>query len=363
MFHRSVVAWVIGLCKGLRLSQAKTLAALVFGAMRCRRVSLADLAEGMESQTTVKHRIKRAWRFMRNPGVEVSEGMRALTYLAAKHSGGRLVVAVDWVEIRQYKVLRAAVPLRGRSVPIAFAVCNQWSFFRSQNAYEEGFFLLLKSLLPKGTEVVIIADRGFARAELARKLGELGLHHVVRVCGGVCFDSPKYYGLLQELELLPGEHRDLGSGLYREEQPVQRRVVTYWGRRQPEPWLLGTDLDWPWRQVVAVFEQRMMIEELFRDEKNIRYGWGLRQMRLSSSARLQRMFLVLAFAYVLLLLMGLICKQNLSAAHWSSTTSQTKPTSAFVVGRRMQNKLRFKLRQLLATLAALFQTSARENWG
>ena len=363
MFERSVAAWVIGLCSGFRLSRAKTLAALVLGAMRCRRVSLADIAEEMDEEAKVKHRIKRVWRFLRNPGVEVVEGMRALAHLAAKHSGGHLVVAVDWVEIRQYKVLRAAVPLRGRSVPIAFAVANAWSFLQSQNAYEEGFFLQLKGLLPKATEVVIIADRGFARAELARKLGELGFHHVIRVCGGVYFESPRYGGLLQELGLLPGEHRDLGLGLYREEHPVPRRVVACWDRRQPEPWLLGTDLDCSWRLIVAVFEQRMMIEELFRDEKNIRYGWGLRQLRLSSSARLQRMFMVLAWAYLLLLLMGLICKQNLSAANWSSTTSKRKPTSAFVVGRRMQTKFRFKLSELLDLFSTLLPTAAKENWG
>jgi hypothetical protein len=350
------------LCGGLRLSQAKTLAALVLGAMRSRRISLADVAEGMEDATTVKHRIKRIWRFLRNPKVDVVEGLRALVHLAAKHSGGRLVVAVDWVEIRQYKVLRAAVPLRGRSVPIAFAVANSWSFFMSQNAYEEGFFLLLKGLLPKDAEVVIIADRGFARAELGKQLGEMGLHYVIRVCGVVYFDSPGYRGLLRELGLLPGQHQDLGSGLYCEERPVQRRVVAYWARRQLEPWLLGTDLDWPWRLIVAVFEQRMMIEELFRDEKNIRYGWGLRQLRLSSSARMQRMFLVLAFAYILLLLMGLICKQNLSAANWSSTTSKRKPTSAFVVGRRMQLRRHFTLRELLALFDSLLLTAA-ENWG
>ena len=363
MFRRSVTAWVVGLCGCLRLSQAKTLAAVVGGAMRCRRVSLADIAEEMEDKTTVKHRIKRIWRFLSNPRVDVVEGLRTLVKLAAKHSGGRLVVAVDWVEVRQYKVLRAAVPLRGRSVPIAFAVSSAWNFSLSQNAFEEGFFLLLKNLLPKDTEVVIIADRGFARAELAKRLSELGLHHVIRVCGGVGFASGKHYGLLRDMELLPGEHRDLGFGLYREEEPVRRRVVAYWGRRQPECWLLGTDLDWPWKLIVAVFEQRMMIEELFRDEKNIRYGWGLRQLRLSTSARMQRMFLVLAFAYILLLLMGLICKQNLSAAHWSSTTSQRKPSSAFVVGRKMQRRISFTLSELIALFAILLKNSAQENWG
>ena len=273
------------------------------------------------------------------------------------------MVAVDWVDVRSYKVLRAAVPLRGRSVPIAFASCSAWNFYRSQNAFEEGFFILLKTLLPRGTEAVIIADRGFARTELARKLDELELSYVIRVRRDVYFESKRFCGLLGVLELFPGEHADLGFGFYREEEPVIRRVVAYWGRRQGEPWLLGTNLKWGWRKIVGAFRRRMMIEELFRDEKNIRYGWGLRKLQLSSASRLQRMLLILAFAYILLLLMGLLCKETMSQAHWSSTTSKTKPTSAFVVGRKMQNKRRFKLKELLLLLATSLKSVAKENWG
>lgn len=43
MFRRSVVAWVVNACSLLRLSQAKALAQIVFGAMGCRRVSQADI--------------------------------------------------------------------------------------------------------------------------------------------------------------------------------------------------------------------------------------------------------------------------------------------------------------------------------
>ena len=48
-----------------------------------------------------------------------------------------------------------------------------------------------------------IADRGFARAELAWNLGVIGLDCIVRVCGKAAFASGRYSGLLRNLELYP----------------------------------------------------------------------------------------------------------------------------------------------------------------
>jgi len=157
----------VAVCTSLRLPQRKTLAELVFGAMGCRRVSLADIGRSMRTQTSVKHNIKRAYRFLRNHRVEAPHACGALIGLAARAAGGRLFVAVDWVGVRQYRLLRAAVPLAGRSVPILFAAYRKWEVNKSQNAFEEGFFRLLAALLPDGVEVVVLADRGFGRAELA----------------------------------------------------------------------------------------------------------------------------------------------------------------------------------------------------
>ena len=147
MFHRSVVAWVVNLCPFLRLSQAKALAAISWGAMKCRRVSQADVGRAMATDTVAKYNIKRVSRFVRNKRVDMAEGCRGL---------------------------------------IAFAA------------------------------------------------------------------------------------------------------------------------------------RRMPIEELFRDEKNIRYGWGLRQTKVGTAGRLERLLLVLAYAYFLLLLIGLVCRDTMSEAHWAS---------------------------------------------
>jgi len=336
--------------------------------MNCRRVSLADMGRAMGGQAQCKSKINRVDRFLGNEGIDVVEGMRGLVWLSAKATGWHLLVAVDWVDIRGYKVLRAAVPLRGRSIPIMFAAYYPRKLFKSQNALEEGFLTLLRSFLPERCQAVIIADRGFARAELARKLGELGLDHIIRVGSKVRFESSVYTGLLKDLEIWPGEHIDLKSGCYREEAPVRRRVLAYWGRGHEEAWLLGTNLNWGWRRLTAAFEQRMMIEELFRDEKNLRYGWGLRQLSISSPQRLERLFLILAFAYILLLMTGLICKTTMSPSAWSSNTGSKRskrPLSAFVVGRIMLTSglVAFSVHQLLCTLQSALSITSTGNRG
>lgn len=363
-WHTQIVAWVVNLLTGYRRSQRKTIAELVFGAMRCRRVSLADVGRAMETGTLPKHNIKRAWRLLRNGRVDVVEGMRALTALVARASGGRLVIAVDWVEVGAYHVLRAAVPLRGRGVPIAFAAYHPAALFRSQNALEEGFFVLLKALLPRGVHAVVLADRGFARAQLARHLEGLGLDYIIRVVAQVRFESPAYQGLLSELGLCPGEHRDLGVGLYCEERPVARRVVAFWERGQLELLLLATSLDWATRRLLKTFRLRMSIEELFRDEKNVRYGWGLRQFSVSSPARLERMFLVLVLAYLALLLFGLLCLARYPSSYWAASSSRKRrQTSAFVVGRHMLHLFCPSIPSLLRLLATLLRRPASLNWG
>jgi hypothetical protein len=48
----------------VRYSQAKTLMVLVQAAVHCPRMSLANLGRSMSSDAYVKHRIKRAWRFI-----------------------------------------------------------------------------------------------------------------------------------------------------------------------------------------------------------------------------------------------------------------------------------------------------------
>ena len=74
-------------------------------------------------------------------------------------------------------------------------------------------------------------------------------------------------------------------------------------------------------------------------------------MALSSAARPQRLPPVFAFAHLLLLLLGLICSRQMSAAHWASALSQKrKQVSAFLVRWLMPGKTEFRLSHLFHVL-------------
>jgi hypothetical protein len=100
---------------------------------------------------------------------------------------------------------------------------------------------------------------------------------------------------------------------------VRQHVVIHWRRNLPrgrdECWFLMTDLDWSARTLVELYGQRMTIEQVFRDQKNRRNGWALRNIQVTKADRFERLLLILVFAYVLLVGLGHYCRAHLSAAN------------------------------------------------
>ena len=98
--------------------------------------------------------------------------------------------------------------------------------------------------------------------------------------------------------------------------------------------------------------------------KNIRYGWGLRQLKIGTAGRLERLLLVLAFAYLLLLLIGLVCRDIMSEAHWASATTKTQDQACgLTVGRYMLDREKWRLKALFEAFARILTGWVEENWG
>ncbi len=186
MHRKDAIAWVVSVCSGsLRLSQAKTLSILVAAAMRVQRVSLANIGRMMKG--SVKHQIKRCWGFVAgqspvpapcaNDRVETADAMRGIVAKLLKKRKKKLLIAVDWVDIKGFQTLLASVVLKGRSTPIAWASTTNHVYdgHRSRNAFEESLLLTLRSMIPQSIKVVILADRGFGRTALATFCQQQGL--------------------------------------------------------------------------------------------------------------------------------------------------------------------------------------------
>ena len=135
------------------------------------------------------------------------------------------------------------------------------------------------------------------------------------------------------------------SVLYRSTDPLKQHVVVRWKRglpkRRDEPWYLMTDLPtvserWTARRLSDLYGRRMSIEQLFRDGKNKRDGWSLRDTGLTRPERLDRLILVLALAYLLLVGvgLGLVATRRHRPGAWSSN-NRADAASLFQIGRWM----------------------------
>jgi hypothetical protein len=362
MDRKDAITWVLSLCAlTLRRSQAKTLSELVAGAVGMVRASLAELGRCVSAQgpVDVKHCIKRVDRFVGNGRIEPAEAMRgAVQWLARPRK--RLLVSIDWVELRQLHCLVLAARLRGRALPLLWAVYRDEELFRSQNNLEYGLLRLLRTMVPSQTQVVILGDRGFGRTEMARECQKLGFDYILRIRPDVYVRHPSFTGKLLDLPLRRGTQRMLRNVAYRKERSVTQHVGVLWAADRNEPWFLATNLPRLGAQTLSrIYGRRMTIEEYFRDTKSKRNGFALRLTLIRCPKRVERMLLVLALAYWLLVAVGLAASQRFGSGAWCSNTRPGE-CSLFTIGRVMFARLHLRARPVLH---ALRTEVLKGNWG
>jgi hypothetical protein len=334
-----------------RLSQAKTLGILVASALDVQRMSLANLGRAMAGRT--KHQIKRAWRFCSNPRIETADAMRGIVRKVFKKRNKPLLVALDWVDIRSFQTLVAAAVLKGRSVPLCWASCKKHVYdgLNSRNAFEESLLLVLRSMIPQGRKVILLADRGFGRTELARFCQQYGLDYIIRIQPKVQVRCGSYTGTLLDYPVHKGICKLLRQADYRQHHSVSQNIVVRWVRNLPkkrdECWFLMTSLSAGPARISRLYRQRMAIEQLFRDHKSKRNGWSLRDMQLTTPQRLDRLLLILAIAYLLLCGVGLIARRHFRPGDWCSN-SKAGTCSVFAIGQLMRGRIQASATQLLA---------------
>jgi hypothetical protein len=367
MQRHLILAWVLSVCVALRKSQAKTLAELVAAAIPTPRATLANLGRAMAGTARCKHKIKRVGRFIANKRVIVADAMTGVIARFARRKDVPLVVALDWVEVRNFHALVAAAVVEGRAVPLVWHSYPEWELTKSQNNLEEGLIRLLRALVPERVRIILLADRGFGRTELARTLlGLTNVSFVIRIKPQVKVRHPKFTGKLVDYPVKKGMRRVLRAALLRANDPVVVNVVIRWKKGLPEhrdgPWFLVTDLTkGDAIRLTELYGKRMGVEEFFRDAKSVRNGLALRQTQVKTADRFDRLVLVLVLAYLLLTGLGLRAMAKYRAGEWSSTDCG-KPASVVVAARAILAW--FRLSPAAALAAVLDGTvNAAPNWG
>lgn len=247
--------------------------------LQAQRVSLANIGRALGG--TTKHQIKRCWRFCVNPRIETADAMQEIVARLLKKRKKKLLVAVDWVDIKGFQSLVGSVMLKGRSVPICWASTTNHVYEgrRSRNAFEESLLLVLREMVPLHVPVIILADRGFGRTALADFCQRQGFGYVIRIQPKVTVRLKGFYGKLLDYPVYKGIARVLKGVGYRSDGALTQNVVVHWKRNLPtrrdECWFLMTDQNASAHRICHLYGRRMTIEQLFRDNKSKRNGWSL----------------------------------------------------------------------------------------
>lgn len=284
--------------------QAWNLAAWSLGLALSRRCTLRMIAEALWSLGRADSLERRLQRFLGKQALPWREGSRALAAWVIGCLGSRepLVVLIDETSLRdRLKVMAISLAYRGRAIPLA------WSCYH-QERWPTGQVRLILRLLdriapafPPGARVLIQADRGIGNSPaLLRAIEERGWYFLVRVARHV------------RVRLADGREEALGHLVTQRGGRWQGRVVAFknagwlpcWGIAQwdggwAEPWLLLTNYPQAQGHWYAL---RMWEEAAFKDFKS--NGWQWQRSRVWDPEHANRLWLIMALAYLWMILLG-----------------------------------------------------------
>jgi len=325
------------------------------------RLTLSDLGRGLFGKTTVKHNIKRIDRLLGNSLLH-SEVPRLYEALARQWLKGITLplIVIDWSDLtpdRRWQLLRASVAIEGRSITLYEEVHPQ-SRATSPRVHEV-FLAQLATMLPTGCIPILITDAGF-RSVWFKLINRMGWYWIGRIRNRDMV-SPADDGLWVGCKTLyakaTAKAQSLGQYNYVRNHPLPCRLVLIKrtspkrhkksrlgklvrssrslknARAQREPWLLAVCLGLAHLSaaaVVAVYAQRMQIEEAFRDLKSARFGLGFSQARCTQKYRLSVLLLVACLASFVLRLIGEVGKAKQLDFQFQSNTRRTRPVLSVI---------------------------------
>src|SRR5215208_2892727 len=381
---RVLQRWLRRRCPGIhavrRAAVAKVVEALLLGG----KLTLTHLGRNLRSPAFVKHSIKRVDRLLGNRHLrEERLGIYQALARWLLAATPRPIVLVDWADCapgHDWLMLRAAVPLGGRAVPI-YEEVHPLRRDNSPRAHRH-FLEHLRAVVPATCSPILITDAGF-RGPWFREVERYGWDWIGRVrnqvkCrlgGGAWAYATALYPAATPTS------RHLGRALLSRRQPYgcQLYLVRQYrrGRGRPrkahgqsssarrcrklykDPWLLATSLPHDRgaaRRVVKLYALRMQIEEGIRDTKNPRWGFALQYARSRHAERLALLLLIAALGTLVCWLAGLVAETRHWARHFQVNTLRTQGVlSTVFLGRQLLTSLRFRLRrrELLEALGRL----------
>lgn len=353
--QRFIESQLVGMHAARRRVLVDAVRALIGG----HRLSLTRLGRGMLGTGTLKAAIKRVDRLIGHERIEDEAGLSAAGLLERLCAlGVPLVIAVDWSAVApggRFVELRAAVSFlgMGRALTVYQRVypLRQLGSARVEHA-------LLKQLhrwIEPATAVTVITDAGFRRPWFAQ-VERLGWNWIGRIRRGVklsCDGQDWATAGAWFAHATARAQRWQGCSLTRKaawpcelvlvRHPPHRRKAYHCPGHGPsakaarqarlsaaEPWLLAHSPRlnaYRPDEIVAMYAQRMHIEQCFRDAKSGAFGMGLEIGRSRSALRIHALLLIATIAAFVLWHIGQLAEAEGLHRRFKATTRPNRELS------------------------------------
>jgi hypothetical protein len=256
-----------------------------------------------------RHGIKQIDRLLSNENLVVEDLLRLWCQFVVGDTREQIVIALDWTDFDDddHTTLCAyLVTHHGRATPLAWKTIRKSELKGRRTSTEHEMVERLHDWLPKETDIILLADRGFGDQKLYSLLEFLGWDYVIRFRGNIVVESAEGEAKRAD-EWVPsnGRARKLDGARVTQDRALVPSVVLVKKARMQEAWCLATSLvESPAAEIVTHYGRRFTIEETFRDQKDLHFGMGLRATHINDADRRDRLLLLVAMAHALLTLLG-----------------------------------------------------------
>jgi hypothetical protein len=294
----------------LHAKQRESIGHCVIGALHADRAGVAAIgrAAARRRGKVDRHGIKQFDRYLSNDKVrpQVFLPRVARRRIAARKE---VVVALDWTEFASdghSTIVISMVTRHGRATPLVWKTVRSSKLKRRRAGYEDDALETLAQLVPSGTRVTVLADRGFGDQKRYEHILSLGFHYVIRFRQGILLTN-QFGDRAAAVHWLhrSGRARMLKEVAVTADCYIPAAIVLVRAKKMKEAWCLATSReDLPADEIVRLYGKRFSIEETFRDQKDRRFGLGLYYTHLGDPGRRDRMLLVLVLASLIATLLG-----------------------------------------------------------
>ena len=295
----------------LHVKRVNSLCNATLGVLHSGSLAICAIGQGLAAARSLKpkHAVKQIDRLLSNTAIDVDAILsRWVRFVIGERSS--IMVAMDWTDFdadNQATIMLALMSDHGRSTPLVWLTVDKSTLKDRRSFYEHRVLVRLAELLPAEIKVCIVADRGFGDQKLYKVLTEeLCFDYVIRFRGNIAVTAATGETRTAATWVQAGGRARVLRGA--EVTAECYRVGTVVCVQDPDikqAWCLAaSSTDATAKQLTGLYGRRWGIECTLRDSKDLRFGMGLGTIRVRSPERRDRLWLINAFAVVLLTLLG-----------------------------------------------------------